>query len=288
VQKSAALPSGVRLQYVEQGSTTGLPVVLLHGLTDSWRSFERVLPYLPGSLRVFAVSLRGHGDSDRPATGYSAKELAADVAALMDTIGIESAVIVGHSMGSSVAQRFAIDHPSRTRGLVLVGSAALWDGLPALEELRRAFATLSDPIDPAFAREFQLSTVARTVPGIVVDTVVGESMKLPARVWKEALAGMWDHNWSAARAQVRTPTLIVWGDRDAITSRAQQAALSSAFRGSRLVVYEGAGHALHWEDPQRFAVELLAFCDSVRTTGTASAARLPKPELGAPSRPALR
>jgi pimeloyl-ACP methyl ester carboxylesterase len=88
-----------------------------------------VLPSLPASLRVFTVTLRGHGDSERPAAGYTPKEFADDVVALMDATGIPSAVIVGHSMGASVAQQLAANHPARTRALVLLGGAASWRGM---------------------------------------------------------------------------------------------------------------------------------------------------------------
>src|SRR5687768_3405964 len=63
---SAALSTGVTLPFVEQGDPAGMPVVLLHGLTDSWQSFAPVLPFLPASIRAFAVTQRGHGDADRP------------------------------------------------------------------------------------------------------------------------------------------------------------------------------------------------------------------------------
>ena len=64
--KTIVLPTGVTLPYVEQGDPDGVPVILLHGVTDSWRSFEPVLPHLPPSIRAFALTQRGHGDADRP------------------------------------------------------------------------------------------------------------------------------------------------------------------------------------------------------------------------------
>ena len=109
--KHVDLADGTRLAYVEQGDTNGVPVILLHGYTDSWRSYERVLPHLPQSLRVLAVTQRGHGDSGKPDGEYESRVFARDVANFMDTLGIERAVIVGHSMGSTVAQRFAVDYP---------------------------------------------------------------------------------------------------------------------------------------------------------------------------------
>src|SRR5262244_1089975 len=117
--RSIALPSGVRLSYVEQGNPSGIPVLFLHGVTDSWHSFEPVLPHLPTSLHAFALSQRGHGDADRPVTGYYPQGFAADLAAFIDALSLGPAVIVGHSMGSYIAQRFALDYPDRTLGLVL-------------------------------------------------------------------------------------------------------------------------------------------------------------------------
>lgn len=95
--ESVALSTGVTLPYVEQGDRSGVPVVLFHGPTDSWRSFELLLAQLPASLRAFAVSQRGHGDADRPEAGYRPQDFADDVVAFMDAVGLEAAVLAGHS-----------------------------------------------------------------------------------------------------------------------------------------------------------------------------------------------
>lgn len=133
--QSVALPTGVTPQYVAQEDPSGVPVLLLHGLSDSWRSFEHVLPHLPASVYAVAPSQRGHGDSGRPAEGYAYSDFATDVAALLDALQIESAIVVGHSLGSSIAKRFAIDYPDRTRGVVLVGSLNNWPANPAVQGL---------------------------------------------------------------------------------------------------------------------------------------------------------
>src|SRR3712207_1254388 len=95
--KTVELPNRVRLEYAEQGDPSGVPVVLLHGITDSWRSFERVLPHLPPSIHAFALSQRGHGDSDRPASGYRPRDFAADLGAFVDALGLGPVVVAGHS-----------------------------------------------------------------------------------------------------------------------------------------------------------------------------------------------
>lgn len=260
---SIELRNRVRLSYIEQREPAGTPVVLLHGLTDSWRSFETVLPHLPESIHVFAPTQRGHGDSDRPDGGYDPRTLASDVAAFMDALGLESAVIVGHSMGSTVAQRFALDHPTRTQGLVLVGAILSWHGNQAIMELEDVVSTLTDPIDPGFVREFQQSTLAGHVAPEFLDTVVSESLNVPARVWKAMIMGFVEDEFSSELNDIQAPTLILWGDRDEMLSRHDQDGLIAAIPDSRLIVYAGAGHANHWEQPERFANDLLDFAGSL-------------------------
>ena len=123
---------------------------------------DRILPLLPASFHVFAVTHRGHGNSSKPDTGYMPSDFAADLAAFLDAMQIESAVIVGHSMGSTVAQRFAIDYPSRTRALVLEGAFLPSPHNEAVREFFQTVKGFADPIDPKVAREFQQSTRLRS------------------------------------------------------------------------------------------------------------------------------
>jgi non-heme chloroperoxidase len=260
-ERLVELPTGVRLQYVEQGRADGIPVILLHGVTDSWRSFEPVLPHLAETIHTFAISQRGHGDSSRPEAGYGYADMSEDLRGFMDTMNLPAAVIVGHSMGASVAQRFALDHPTRLSGLVLAGAfATLYQRSTISEFTATAIARLVDPVDPEFAREFQLSTLAHEVPPEFLDMVVRESLKVPARVWRAAFeAFVATPDFSRDLANVSAPTLILWGDRDGYAGRIDQEALLSALPKVRFVTYHGTGHALHWEDPVRFARDLTAF-----------------------------
>jgi len=257
--KSIELPHKVTLQYVEQGDPAGIPVLLLHGVTDSWHSFEPVLPHLPSSIHALALTQRGHSDSDRP-PGYRTRDFAADVAEFVNVRGLGRTVIVGHSMGATNAQRFVIDHPERTLGLVLAGTFAGYrSNAMVLELWESTVSKLTDPVDPGFVREFQESTLAQRVPGAFFETVVAESLKVPARVWRAAFEGFLEDDVAHELGKIRAPTLIMWGTRDALANRPDQDALLRAIPGSRLVVYESAGHALHWEEPKRFAEDLVAF-----------------------------
>jgi pimeloyl-ACP methyl ester carboxylesterase len=261
--KSVDLPGRVRLPYVEHGDPAGLPMILLHGVTDSWRSFEGVLPHLPPSIRAFALTQRGHGDAERPATGYRTRDFAEDVVAFADALGLGPAVVVGHSMGSTNAQRLAIDHPRRVRGLVLAASFASYRNNPVAVEVCESMSRLTDPIDPAFVREFQESTLAQPVPPALLETAVRESLKVPARVWRAAFEGFLEDDVMGQSGRIAAPALILWGARDALCRRVDEDALLAAIPGSRLTVYETAGHALHWEEPARFAADLAAFAASV-------------------------
>jgi pimeloyl-ACP methyl ester carboxylesterase len=259
------LSTGIRMEYVEQGPADGLPVVFHHGVTDSWRSFERVLPLLPSEVRAFAVSARGHGDSSRPDRGYLISDMSRDLQAFMDAMGLDTAVVVGHSMGAMVTQRFVADHPERVRGFVLMGAfATLFQDPVVAGFYDSAIASLVDPIDAAFAREWQESTLARPMPADHLETVVNETLKVPARVWREAFQGFLSTpDFTGELTRVTAPCLIAWGDKDSYALRESQDRLAAAIPGSRLVIYEGGGHAFHWEDPARFATDLSAFLSSV-------------------------
>jgi pimeloyl-ACP methyl ester carboxylesterase len=259
IVKSVALPGDLRLPYVEQGDPAGLPVLLLHGVTDSWRSFSPVLPHLPPSLRAVALTQRGHGDADRPAAGYRAQDFAADAAAAAAALGLGPALVVGHSMGASNAVRLALDHPERVRGLVLAGAFAGYRDNPVVSEFwHTTVSQLADPVHPAVAREFQEGTLAQPVPAAFLDTAVEETLKVPARVWRAAFAGFLEDESAAELGRIAAPTLLIWGARDALVPRRDQDALLR-IPGSRLIVYERAGHAVHWEEPERFARDVAAF-----------------------------
>jgi pimeloyl-ACP methyl ester carboxylesterase len=253
------LPTGVQLEYAEQGDPTGLPVVMLHGITDSWRSFETVMAHLPPSLRVYSLTQRGHGGSDRPRV-YRTRDFAADAAGFIETLGLERALVVGHSMGSVNAMRLAIDHPQRVIGLVLAGAFATFRGNPGIAQFHRdAIVPLHDPIEPAFVAEWQRSTLARPIDPAYFDAIVRETLKVPAAVWHGAFGALFDDDFAGELERIDAPALLAWGEADAFCPRADQETILRRVRGARLVAYAGAGHALHWEEPARFAADVAAF-----------------------------
>lgn len=252
------LRTGVRLRYAEQGDTQGEAVILLHGLTDSWFSFSRVLPLMPASWHVFALDQRGQGESDRPASGYTMADLGDDVLAFMDTMGIREATIVGHSMGSFVAQRVAITAPERVRRLVLIGSATTTHN-EVLFALRKEFASMAEPMPRQFLHEFQYSTVHAKMSDTFMNRVISESEKVSPRVAHALVEGMLASGDSTRLSGIRVPTLIMWGEHDAVFPRSEQLLLQERIAGSELRIYRGVGHTPHWEVPDAVVRDLEAF-----------------------------
>ncbi len=260
IVKTAQLPNNIELPYVDQGELSGFPLILLHGYADSWRSFERVLSNLPMSIRTLAFTQRGHGDASRPTTGYQLDDFADDLAAFMDTLHLNAAIIAGGSSGGLIARRFAMNYPQRTLGLVLIGSPLTLHNNPAVLELwDTTISKLTDPIEPDFVRRFVESTFVQPIPQDFLDLLVQENLKVPARVWKATLKGFLEDNFSGGLYEVRAPTLILWGDRDTIVPLSDQEALANGILESRLVVFHGAGHILYCEEPVRIASELVIF-----------------------------
>ena len=255
------LHSGITLNYVVQGKADGPVIVLLHGAGDSWHSYQRVLPLIPSNYRVYAVTLRGHGLSDHPSTGYSRTDFAGDILDLLDQLKIQHATLVGHSLGSFVAQSVAeLDQGRHIDRLVLIGSAPGAPSNPQVREaIRSEFNALHDPIDYTFARDFQASTIQGSVPAWFFEVMVAEAQRVPAATWHGLATSLTSDEPAGALGKIQVPTLILWGDRDSIFSRDEQDALVKHIAHAKLLVYPGTGHALHWEQPVKFSHDLLAF-----------------------------
>lgn len=251
------LRTGVTLEYVSQGAPDGPVILFVPGYTDSHRSFERTLAHMPHPYRSYVLTMRGHGNSSKPTSGYRQADFVEDIAAFMDALDIERATLVGHSMGSFIAHQFAIAHPQRLNGLVLIGSAPHPQN-PAVLELNDYIQGL-DHIAPEFVHEFQSSTFYQPLPDDFLELVVSESCKVPVDVWKQALGEMVLENHSDQLGRIHLPTLIVAGAEDQYFVVAGQEELAAAIPHAPLLVYEETGHAPHVEQPQRFTADLHHF-----------------------------
>jgi non-heme chloroperoxidase len=253
------LSTGIRMHYAEQGESRGQPIILLHGYSDSWFSFSRVLTPLARGSRVYALDLRGHGKTDKPADGYRMRDLAADVVAFMDAKGIARASVIGHSMGGFVAQQVALAAPKRVSHLVLVGAATSPRAIVGFEDLEKAITTLPEPVPEAFVREFQLSTVHTPVGDEFINGAVAESLRLPARVWRALMVGMKETDRAVALGRSGIPALVLRGAKDTYITAEETSALSKMVAAASTKTYTNTGHAPHWEQPAAFADDVIAF-----------------------------
>ena len=250
------LSNGITLHFATQGPATGPAIVMLHGFTDSWFSFSRVLPLLPPETRIVAPDMRGHGDSDRPSNGYRIADLADDVVRLLDALRIPKVVLVGHSMGSFVARKVYELAPDRVSRLVLVGAGPSAQ-TPVMSGLMQMINWLTDPVDEPFVREFQMSCVHAPVAEPFMEAVIANSRRMPARIWKDVMKGLIESEINLSRPEVRT--LVLGGWQDAVFSAAEQIMLARQFPRGELHLIDGVGHTLHWEQPATFVNALSRF-----------------------------
>jgi non-heme chloroperoxidase len=258
------LPGDLTLEVSVRGPSGGLPVLMLHGITDSWRSFEPLLPHLPREWQLVLVSQRGHGASHKPAHGYRTRDFATDAAALIQALELPPTLVVGHSMGTANALRMAMDRPELVRGLLLAGTVASYGDKPELAAwVADAIEPLRDPVPRALADEFQRGTLAQPVAEPFIARMVEQSLMAPAHVWRQSFAGLLEDDFSGELAGVRAPVHLVHGERDAYVPRTDFDRLRSTLPNATGELWPEAGHAMHWEQPGRFVKALVAFAESL-------------------------
>jgi pimeloyl-ACP methyl ester carboxylesterase len=161
-------------------------------------------------------------------------------------------------MGSFVAQHVALEAPERVNRLVLVATATTVHTNDLARQLQREVNALTDPVPEKFVHDFQVSTAFQPLSNEFFHTVLKESMKLPAHVWREVMTEMMSPDAGVELKKIKTPTLIIWGDKD-FFPRSEQNSLVSGIPNATLKVYKDTGHATHWERPEKFASDLQAF-----------------------------
>ncbi|WP_458781333.1 alpha/beta fold hydrolase [Arthrobacter sp. D3-16] len=250
------LRTGVRVPCLLHGGPTATPLLLLHAWGESRRSFDRLIPLL-ANYRIAAPDLRGQGEADKPASGYSLQEQAEDVAAILDALHLSSASILGSSSGGYIAQQLAVSHPERVDTLVLVGAPLTLSRRPAFADEVEA---LTEPIDEDWVRESLLwFQPGRPVPQWYLDDRVRDGVRMPVHVWKLALAGLYRATPPLDLGAIHVPTLILRGEQDDLLPQADHEVLADRIPGSVLKIYPGVGHVVLWEDPERVAEDTKAF-----------------------------
>jgi pimeloyl-ACP methyl ester carboxylesterase len=270
--------------YVMAGE--GPPLVLLHGVGSNLRTWDRVIERLSRDHLVIAPDMLGHGESSKPRADYSLGGFANGLRDLISILGVERATVVGHSFGGGVAMQFAYQFPERTERVVLVGSGGLGRQVnPLLRAMTLPGAgpalTLAE-ITPVRALATRSARILARLPllqgrGLDVDelTTAMDDLASPAARWAflhvlraavdpfGQVVTMLDRCYLAAAM----PVMLVWGDQDRVIPVDHAWAGLTAMPGSRLEVFQGAGHFPHRDDPGRFVAVLRNF---VRTTTPAA------------------
>lgn len=234
----------------------GAPLLLLHAWGESWRSFDRLIAALP-TFVIVAPDLRGHGAADKPADGYSLSEIVEDVIALLDALGVKHAHVLGSSSGGYVAQQLAVTHPDLVASLTLVGAPLSLHGKPPFAN---EVEGLSDPISESWMREsLAWYRLLHAVPTSYIEDRVKDGLAMPASIWKASLRGFYEAVPPTETGHISVPTLMLWGAHDHLVPRQHQETLAGRIQGARLKIYEGTGHLVLWECPERVAEDLTGF-----------------------------
>lgn len=233
------------IAYVEIAGA-GPPLLLVHGFTDTSRSFSLLAPHLAGR-RLIMPDLRGHGAS-QAGDGCRVADFAEDIAGLIRHLRLERPVVVGHSLGGMVAIALAARHPDLLGGLVVLASA-LKPGFTPDHPLPVGIRALRDPISPTDPFFAWWHACGASVPQPFLAGLAKEASAMPAARWRGILDEVRMTDLAAEARAVRVRTLIIAGACDPLFGEAHQQALAEALTGSRLVWAQNCGHNPHWEDP---------------------------------------
>jgi pimeloyl-ACP methyl ester carboxylesterase len=254
----ATLISSRSFHYVTAGPEDAPALLFLHGFTDSWRSAELMIPRLQNHFRIFALDQRGHGESDSDFERFSIADFAHDAADFIESVIGRPVTLVGHSLGSLVAQRVAAHYQDLVSRLVLIGSADTSGGNPGIIDLKHALAELGERIPAEFIRAIQESAIAQPVASERMEILARESLRVRPAVWHKVAAALSDDDQVFA-GRIRTPTLILWGDQDRVFDLHAQRRLQRMLKQSKLTVYPEVGHAPNWEIPETVARDIIGF-----------------------------
>jgi pimeloyl-ACP methyl ester carboxylesterase len=286
--------NGLRLHWAELGGTTDeTPLILLHGLNNSHRTWREVAPLLAGGRRVLMPDLPGHGDSERPDASYTLAWHAGIVADWLRAIGIERFDVVGHSFGGGVAQMLLLELPEKLRRLVLVASGGLgkdvgWTlrlaSVPVVvERFGQPFMRLGTRLA---LRDAQGGVSAEDVAELSAFNARPGSARAFARTVRDVVSWKGQRRTFFQRAHQLPqlpPVLVLWGDRDGLIPIAQGLAFARRVEGTVFKRFEGCGHYLHNEKAVDFAAVVSEFLED----DEAVSVRLATPHRCTPEAPEL-
>jgi len=229
----------------------GGPIVFSHGWSLDHRMWEAQVEYFSANHRIILYDHRGHGRSDKPKTGYSIKQLVADLYSLIQGLGLGKVILVGHSMGSLIAQKFALAHPENVRKLVLASSTArIVDPLyiSSLVSLGSFFAKLS-----RIHTRINISDINKLFE------MWKSGSKVPMVQCTKAIASF---DTRDEISEIEIPTLVIGGEEDLLIPKEMVEHLNQQIKDSVLAFIPAAGHMMMMEQPEAFNKILGEFIDN--------------------------
>lgn len=254
----------------------GPPLLFIHGLSGCWQNWLEQIPHFARDHRVIAVDLPGFGQSEMPAEEISISGYADAIDALMTELGLETAQIVGNSMGGFIGAEVAIQYPARVERLVLVAAAGL-----SIESIRterrkglrhRAENVAFFSLGHIASRSHQVALRPR-LRGALLMLVAAHPTKLPGPLaaqqvlgsgkpgFSDALEAMCRYPLRDRLEKISCPTLIVWGDKDLLVPVKDASIFEKLIPDSRKIVYKDTGHVSMMERPARFNEDVRAFLE---------------------------
>ncbi len=251
--------NGISTYYERSGC--GFPVVLIHALGMSVRSWDPIVPELSRRYEVIAYDWRGHGRSEKVVAEYSLSCLAQDLEALLDGLGCPQAFLIGLAVGAMIAQQAALDHPEMVAGLVLAGS------LSGLEQTGVEYMeSRASTVEQEGMRAVVNTTIERCfAPGFaethreVMRTFRGEYLANDPLAYAEASRMVARLNATRRLEEIRCPTLLLAGEMDSLSPPEVSRNIQRRIEKSQLEVIPRVGHFSAIESPDRFVAHVLTF-----------------------------
>lgn len=263
------------ISYLDAGPIDGPVVLLVHGLASDSTTWELAVPCLARrGLRVIAVDLIGHGESDKPSAPYALPVFADSLDEFLEALDIGSVTLCGHSLGGAIGVHFAYHHPRRVARLVLVSAGGLGREVHLVlraAALPGAHRVLAAAMAPAFVRVYRhprLHRLLRLTPENVVNLrragrVLGDRSGRAAffAALRSVIepAGQRGSFIDMQYLAQHLPTMLVWAEGDGVIPVSHAYAAHEHLPASRLLVFPGPGHEPHRRNAQRFADEVADF-----------------------------
>ncbi len=254
-----SLPDGRPIAFFDSGGP-GPVLLLLHGYSDSSRSFSLLEPWL-SAYRLVMPDLPGHGGS-AAGSGLAVDDFADDVIALAGALGIGQCIVVGHSMGAMIGMTLAVRMPEAIGALVLI-SGTLRPVFPKGDPVTKGILGLRDPISPADPFFDLWHAGSHPVDRLFLDLLSREAAAIPSSVWKGILGEFSRLDLTRTASRISVPVLCVAGSEDTLFDADHRLALATAFHDGKTVLLDGFGHNPHWENPSLVALHIERFLQGI-------------------------